>query len=142
MDKVLKGRCMHLTSHSTFAYFSPLNSQGVLLHFDESLRLQPPSAVPWIAMINCDTNGTNFDDEYDIFTITRDLGAQAALLYSVTSQVRHLASCSPPAHRPMTHISMQGCLMNAEYLDVYEKVLDVYATTTVSSARIIEQQFE
>ncbi|KAK4047886.1 hypothetical protein OIO90_006047 [Microbotryomycetes sp. JL221] len=95
-------------------------SKGVLLHFDESLRLQQPSAVPWIAMVNCDTNGTNFDDELDIFTITRDLGAQAALLYSVTSA---------------------GCVMNQEYLDVYEKVLDVYATTTVSSARIIEQQF-
>ncbi|KAM0790798.1 hypothetical protein ACM66B_004645 [Microbotryomycetes sp. NB124-2] len=96
-------------------------SKGVLLHFDESLRLQQPSAVPWIAMINCDTNGTSYDDELDIFTITRDLGAQAALLYSVTSA---------------------GCVMNQEYLDVYEKVLDVYATTTVSSARIIEQQFD
>lgn len=31
--------------------------------------------------------------------------------------------------------------MNQEYLDDYEKVLDVYATTTVSAARIIEQQF-
>ncbi|KAK4050801.1 hypothetical protein OIV83_003222 [Microbotryomycetes sp. JL201] len=96
-------------------------SKGVLLHFDESLRLEQPSAVPWIAMINCDTNGTSYDDELDIFTITRDLGAQAALLYSVTSA---------------------GCVMNQEYLDVYEKVLDVYATTTVSSARIIEQQFD
>lgn len=62
-------------------------SQGVLVHFDETLRTQPPTSVPWIAMISCDTNGTNPSDEDDIFTITRDLGAQAALLYSLTSEV-------------------------------------------------------
>lgn len=63
-------------------------SKGVLLHFDESLRNQPPAAVPWIALISCDSNGTSFSQEDDIFTITRDQGAQAALLYSLTSQVR------------------------------------------------------
>ncbi|GAA6061093.1 hypothetical protein JCM10212_006294 [Sporobolomyces blumeae] len=94
-------------------------SKGVLLHFDETLRNQPPAAVPWLAMINCDTNGTSFSDVDDIFTICRDLGAQAALLYSLTSQ---------------------GCEINAEYL-TYEKVLDVYATTTLQNARIIENQF-
>lgn len=39
-------------------------------------------------MINCDTNGTDYSLEDDIFTLTRDQGAQAALLYSLTSQVR------------------------------------------------------
>ncbi|ORY89025.1 hypothetical protein BCR35DRAFT_324024 [Leucosporidium creatinivorum] len=95
-------------------------SKGVLIHFDEASREQPPSAVPWIAMINCDTNGTDYSLEDDIFTLTRDQGAQAALLYSLTSQ---------------------GCLMNEEYLNDFEKVLDVYATTTISASRIIEQQF-
>lgn len=61
--------------------------QGVLIHFDEGLRNQSPSAVPWIAMISCDTNGTSPSDD-DIFTIVRDLGAQAALLYSLHSEVR------------------------------------------------------
>ncbi|KPV73743.1 uncharacterized protein RHOBADRAFT_54930 [Rhodotorula graminis WP1] len=94
-------------------------SKGVLLHFDETLRNQPPTNVPWIAMISCDTNGTNPSDEDDIFTITRDLGAQAALLYSLTSE---------------------GCQITEEYL-TFEKVLDVYATTTLQGSRIIEQQF-
>ncbi|GAA5916830.1 hypothetical protein JCM8208_006996 [Rhodotorula glutinis] len=95
-------------------------SKGVLLHFDETLRNQPPTSVPWIAMISCDTNGTNPSDEDDIFTITRDLGAQAALLYSLTSE---------------------GCQITEEYLTTFEKVLDVYATTTLQGSRIIEQQF-
>lgn len=36
---------------------------------------------------------------------------------------------------------LQGCLMNEEYLNDFEKVLDVYATTSTSASRIIEQQF-
>ncbi|GAA5847659.1 hypothetical protein JCM3766R1_002441 [Sporobolomyces carnicolor] len=95
-------------------------SKGVLLHFDETLRSQPPAAVPWLAMINCDTNGTSFSDVDDIFTICRDLGAQAAVLYSLTAQ---------------------GCAINAEYISDFEKVLDVYATTSLQNARIIESQF-
>ncbi|GAA6031613.1 hypothetical protein JCM8097_006549 [Rhodosporidiobolus ruineniae] len=95
-------------------------NKGVLLHFNETLRNQPPASVPWIAMISCDTNGTSFSDTDDIFTIVRDLGAEASLLYSTTSQ---------------------GCQMNQEYLDGFEKVLDVFATTSLQAARIIEQQF-
>lgn len=45
-------------------------------------------------MINCDTNGTDYSLEDDIFTLTRDQGAQAALLYSLTSQVRSACSSS------------------------------------------------
>lgn len=64
--------------------------QGVLIHFSEQNATQPPSTVPWIAMINCDTNGTEgtFSMVDDIFTLSRDHGAQAALLFSLTSQVR------------------------------------------------------
>ncbi|GAA5867120.1 hypothetical protein JCM3774_004401 [Rhodotorula dairenensis] len=94
--------------------------KGVLIHFNESLREQPPTVVPWIAMVNCDTNGTSYSEVDDIFTITRDLGAQAALLYSLTSE---------------------GCQINQEYLNSYEKVLDVYATTSLQGSRIIESQF-
>ncbi|GAA5993101.1 hypothetical protein JCM10908_003106 [Rhodotorula pacifica] len=95
-------------------------SKGVLIHFNESLRDQSPTVVPWIAMINCDTNGTSYSQVDDIFTITRDLGAQAALLYSLTSE---------------------GCQINQEYLTSFEKVLDVYATTSLQGSRIIESQF-
>ncbi|BGP50306.1 hypothetical protein JCM10450v2_006223 [Rhodotorula kratochvilovae] len=95
-------------------------SKGVLIHFDETLRNQPPTSVPWIAMISCDSHGTSPSETDDIFTITRDLGAQAALLYSTTSE---------------------GCQITQEYLTTYEKVLDVYATTTLQGSRIIESQF-
>ncbi|BGP26476.1 hypothetical protein JCM10295v2_005429 [Rhodotorula toruloides] len=95
-------------------------SKGVLIHFDEGLRNQSPSAVPWIAMISCDTNGTSPSETDDIFTIVRDLGAQAALLYSLHSE---------------------GCQMNQEYLNSFEKVLDVFATTSLQGSRIIESQF-
>ncbi|GAA6014970.1 hypothetical protein JCM10207_008689 [Rhodosporidiobolus poonsookiae] len=97
-------------------------NKGVLVHFNESLRTQPPASVPWIAMISCDTNGTSgsFSEQDDIFTICRDLGAQAALLYSLHSE---------------------GCQITQEYLTSFEKVLDVFATTSVAAARIIENQF-
>lgn len=118
------------------------NLQGVLIHFNESLRDQPPAVVPWIAMINCDTNGTSFSENDDIFTITRDLGAQAALLYSLTSQVRHPTYDRERESKPvLTPPAVQGCQINAEYLNTFEKVLDVYATTSLQGSRIIESQF-
>lgn len=36
---------------------------------------------------------------------------------------------------------MQGCQINQEYLTSFEKVLDVYATTSLQGSRIIESQF-
>lgn len=75
--------------------------QGVLIHFNESQRDQPPTVVPWIAMINCDTNGTSYSQVDDIFTLTRDLGAQAALLYSLTSEVRDSFVSFPPFESPL-----------------------------------------
>jgi hypothetical protein len=47
-------------------------------------------------MISCDTNGTSYSLEDDVFTICRDLGAQAALLYSLTSQASFFLFLSPP----------------------------------------------
>lgn len=61
--------------------------QGVLVHFNESSAIQAPVTLPWIAMISCDTNGTTYSLVDDIFTLARDHGAQAALLYSLTAQV-------------------------------------------------------
>ena len=82
--------------------FSLAPGQGVLIHFNESLRDQPPTVVPWIAMINCDTNGTSYSQVDDIFTLTRDLGAQAALLYSLTSEVKASSSFSTHPRRIAT----------------------------------------
>jgi hypothetical protein len=52
-------------------------------------------------MINCDTNGTSYSQVDDIFTLTRDLGAQAALLYSLTSEVRDSFVSFPPFESPL-----------------------------------------
>lgn len=115
------------------------------MHFDEASRNQPPSAVPWIAMINCDTNGTDFSNEDDIFTITRDQGAQAALLYSLSSQVRaplFLSGLVRKGTLTLVYFVEQGCLMNSDYLNNFEKVLDVYATTSISASRLIDSQFK
>lgn len=62
--------------------------QGVLVHFGEQQTPQPGTKVPWIAFVTCDTNGTSFSDTDDIFSLARDRGAVAALLYSFTSEVR------------------------------------------------------
>jgi hypothetical protein len=84
---------------------------------------QAPSPVPWIAMVSCDTNGTagSFSMVDDIFTLARDRGAQASLLYSLTGE---------------------GCLINQDYLQNFDKVLDVYATTSLQGARVLESQFQ
>jgi hypothetical protein len=75
---------------------------------------QQPASSPWVAFINCDRNATNAPQDTDVFTSVRDRGAVAALLYSFTAA---------------------GCSFNTEYLDNYEKVIDVYSTSSLQSAR-------
>lgn len=78
-----------------------MRSRGVLVHFSEDQTLEAPSAVPFIAMISCDSNGTQFSEIDDIFTLARDHGAQAALLYTVNAEVRraHPGPVIPHAER-------------------------------------------
>ncbi|KAA1072230.1 hypothetical protein PGT21_030716 [Puccinia graminis f. sp. tritici] len=95
--------------------------QGVLLHFSEfNATNQPPAIVPWIAMINCDSNSTVFSIQDDIFTLARDRGAAAAMLYSLTSH---------------------SCEVNPEYIQNFEKPLDVFSAANLQGARLIESQF-
>lgn len=95
--------------------------QGVLLHFSEvNATAQPPANVPWIAMINCDTNTSTFSMVDDIFTLARDRGAAAAVLYSLTAR---------------------SCSVNQEYLTNFEKPLDVFSSANLQGARLIESQF-
>jgi hypothetical protein len=97
-------------------------SRGALVHFTETnATLNPPATVPWVALVNCDTNGTSFSDVDDIFTLCRDRGAVAALLYSLTGEI---------------------CVINSHYLVNFEKPLDVYATTSLQSSRLIDSQFQ
>ena len=57
----------------------------------------------------------------DIFTLARDRGAVSALLYSATSQ---------------------ACLLNIEYITDFEKPLDVFATKNISTATLLDSQFQ
>ncbi|WAQ86802.1 hypothetical protein PtA15_7A531 [Puccinia triticina] len=99
----------------------PPPQQGVLLHFSEfNATNQPPAIVPWIAMINCDSNATLFSNQDDIFTMARDRGAAAAMLYSLTSH---------------------SCVVNPEYLQNFDKPLDVFSAANLQGARLIESQF-
>ncbi|KAF4563312.1 hypothetical protein EYR40_006970 [Pleurotus pulmonarius] len=98
-------------------------SRGALVHFSEESvdENTPPTTTPWIAMVACDANATKFSMEIDIFTLARDKGAKAALLYSIYSK---------------------ACLINAEYLDpTFDKVFDIFSTQSLTSAQFIEEQF-
>lgn len=58
----------------------------------------------------CDREGSSLD----IFTLARDRGAVSALLYSSTST---------------------SCLLNQNYIQNFEKPLDVFATKSAAVAR-------
>ncbi|KAF8235994.1 hypothetical protein L208DRAFT_1253916 [Tricholoma matsutake] len=99
-------------------------SQGVLVHFSEAKasNLTPPTTTPWIAMIPCDFNSSTASMEEDVFTLARDKGAKAALLYSAYSL---------------------ACVINPEYADpaTFDQVFDIFSTQSLASARLIEYQF-
>lgn len=95
--------------------------RGALVHFSEDQTTNDTSTTPFIAFISCDANATNASMETDIFTLARDRGANAALLYSNTSA---------------------GCLINPNYIDNFEKPLDVFATLSRSDAVLIDSQFD
>lgn len=59
--------------------------------------------------------------DIDVFTLARDRGANAALLYSITSV---------------------GCMIEPEFRDDYEKPLNVFTTRSRSDAVLIESQFQ
>lgn len=95
--------------------------QGVLLHFSEvNSTSQTPVIVPWIAMINCDSNSSSYSMQDDIFTLARDRGARAAMIYSLHSTT---------------------CQVNQEFLDNFEKPLDVFSSGNLQGSRLIESQF-
>ncbi|PPQ79640.1 hypothetical protein CVT25_003225 [Psilocybe cyanescens] len=64
----------------------------------------PPTSTPWIALISCDTNSTNASPTKDIFTLAREKGAVAAIIYSSFSEacILHLSlsRSSPPQPPP------------------------------------------
>ncbi|KAH8827994.1 hypothetical protein DL96DRAFT_1601187 [Flagelloscypha sp. PMI_526] len=108
-------------------------SRGALVHFvEEKVNVKPNDTegvrdtfTPWIALISCDTstwNDTHSDDELDVFTLARDMGATAAVLYSNYSTT---------------------CVLNPEYTDPdgeFDRILDIFSVQSVSATRIIEYQ--
>lgn len=97
-------------------------NMGALVHYSEQNSTNETTTTPWIALVACDTNGTNYSMEDDIFTLARDRGAVAALLYSEWSK---------------------ACIINSEYADPssFDQVFDIFATQTIVSAHTIENAF-
>ncbi|KAI0705107.1 hypothetical protein C8T65DRAFT_653241 [Cerioporus squamosus] len=97
-------------------------SKGALVHFSEDKLPNGTTTTPWIALVSCDANSTTASMEDDIFTLARDRGAVAALLYSLKSI---------------------SCYINPEYSNPanFDQVMDIFATQSLSSSKIIESQF-
>ncbi|KAG6831745.1 hypothetical protein H0H92_007897 [Tricholoma furcatifolium] len=111
-------------SYQLAGYGSTGTSEGALVHFSEAKvnNMTPPTTTPWIAMVSCDFNATNMSTEEDIFTLARDKGAVAALLYSAYSL---------------------ACVINPEYADpdTFDQVFDIFSTQSLTSASLIQYQF-
>lgn len=95
-------------------------TSGFIVHFTENNATSQPAAdSPWLAFISCDSNSTDSTDEYDIFSFAADRGAKAVLLYTTTRE---------------------RCEINPTFLQTYNRVIDVFATSTKNSARLIDNQ--
>ncbi|KAI0827253.1 hypothetical protein BC628DRAFT_1368527 [Trametes gibbosa] len=97
-------------------------SRGAFVHFSEDQLPKNTTTTPWIALISCDGNATQASATQDIFTLAKERGAVAAVLYSLTS----------PA-----------CQINPQYTSQARMgpALDVYATQSLSSSALIENEF-
>ncbi|KAL5507337.1 hypothetical protein ACEPAH_6793 [Sanghuangporus vaninii] len=97
-------------------------NKGALIHFSEQNTTNETTTTPWIAFVSCDSNGTEFSMEDDVFTLARDRGAVAALLYSQWSE---------------------ACIINAEYQDpaTFDQVFDIFSTKSLVTARTVENAF-
>jgi len=97
-------------------------SQGVLVHFSEDMVTNDTTYTPWIALVGCDANATNASQQVDIFTLARNAGAEAAVLYSIYSQ---------------------ECIINPAYADpaTFDQVMYIFSTESLTSANLIEYQF-
>jgi len=97
-------------------------SWGAFVHFSERNLSNGITITPWIALVSCDANSTDASQIDDIFTLARDRGAVAGLLYSNYSS---------------------ACIINREYADPanFDQVFDIFATQSLTTARLIEERF-
>lgn len=49
------------------------------IYIDSARMLIQIATTPWIALVSCDANSTNFSEEVDIFTMANSSGAQSAV---------------------------------------------------------------
>ncbi|KAJ8488672.1 hypothetical protein ONZ45_g13867 [Pleurotus djamor] len=97
-------------------------SSGALIHLSEEHvdeTSTPATNAPWIALVSCDVNATHASMDTDVFTLARDKGAKAALLYSLRSE---------------------ACVINAQYSNA-DVVFDIFTTKGNISSHVIENQF-
>lgn len=97
-------------------------SQGAFVHFSEVNLTNETTTTPWIALVSCDANSTTASLYNDIFTLARDRGAVAAVLYSLHSS---------------------ACIINSAYADpaVFDQVFDIFSTQSVTTSLLIESPF-
>ncbi|KAG2756125.1 hypothetical protein P692DRAFT_20716007 [Suillus brevipes Sb2] len=97
-------------------------TKGAIVHFTESLAINQTTTTPWIALVSCDANSTDFSENVDIFTMASNAGAQSALLYSLYSTT---------------------CVINPEYADPtnFDQVFDIFSTQSTSVSRNIQYEF-
>ncbi|KAL4254244.1 hypothetical protein ABKN59_002875 [Abortiporus biennis] len=97
-------------------------NKGALVHFSEEKLPNDTTTTPWIALVSCDANATDASQEDDIFTLARDRGAVAALLYSLYSE---------------------RCEINPEYADPanFDQLMDIFATPSLQSSQFIEYEY-
>ncbi|KAH6914059.1 RING-7 protein [Coprinopsis sp. MPI-PUGE-AT-0042] len=95
-------------------------SKGILVRFSEehANNATLPTSTPWIALVSCDRNATNATMDEDIFTLARDRGAVAALLYSLDSV---------------------ACVINPEYTNpaAFDQVFNIFATQSKTSSHLV-----
>lgn len=91
--------------------------KGLFVHFSEAGLSNDTTTTPWVALVACDANITDASMTSDIFTLARERGAVAALLFSAYSE---------------------RCVVTPEHADPnnFDHVLDVFAVSShfVSSA--------
>ncbi|KAH9942496.1 uncharacterized protein BXZ73DRAFT_88050 [Epithele typhae] len=97
-------------------------AQGALVHFSEDNLNNDTTSTPWIALISCDKNSTHSDPDEDIFTLAKERGAIAALLYTVNAS---------------------SCLINPYYSNPanFDQVMDVYMTQSLKNSVRVESVF-
>ncbi|KAH9848567.1 hypothetical protein C2E23DRAFT_889017 [Lenzites betulinus] len=97
-------------------------TKGAFVHFSEDQLPNSTTTTPWIALISCDGNATQGSTDRDIFTLARERGAVAAVLYSLTSPV---------------------CQISPQFVSQarMNPILDIYTTNSLSSSALIENEF-